>query len=83
MSWVQVVVAIPVAFLLVALIHDFFAGLEEERLWSDPYLEDPESLRNRAATAAQSSRATTVTSVEVKVGAAAPKLGPPAGIKAS
>ena len=51
MSWIQAVLAIPVAFIVAALIHDFFAGLGEERLWSDPALDDPESFRNRAAAA--------------------------------
>jgi hypothetical protein len=56
MSLVQVVLVIPVAFFVVALVHDFFAGLGEDRLgedrlWSDPYLDDPESFRNRAAAA--------------------------------
>ncbi len=82
MSWVQAVWAIPVGFVLVALVHDFFAGLAEERLWSDPYLDDPDSFRNRAAAASQTRRVTTVTSVEVKTGSAAPKIGPAARIKA-
>lgn len=80
MSWVALAVAVPVAFLMVALVHDFFAGLSEERLWSDPYLEDPESFRNRAAAAELTRRVTTVTSVELKP--AAPSIGPIAGIKA-
>ncbi len=36
MAWLQLVLAIPVGFLLFALIHDFFAGLADEKLWSDP-----------------------------------------------
>jgi hypothetical protein len=82
MSWVQVVLAVPVAFLMVALVHDFFAGLGEERLWSDPYRDDPESFKNRAAAAVQTSRVTTVTSVELRSGGTAPKLGASAGFKA-
>ena len=78
MGLIQLVVAIPVALVLVALIHDFIAGLGEERLWSDPYLEDPESFRNRAAAAR--GLTTTVTSVEVKP-AASPKLGSYAGAR--
>jgi hypothetical protein len=34
------VLAVPAGFLLFALIHDFFAGLADERLWSDPGLDD-------------------------------------------
>jgi hypothetical protein len=49
-----------------ALVHDFFAGLGEERLWSDPYLEDPESFANRAARAER--LVTTVVEVDVKRG---------------
>jgi hypothetical protein len=82
MSWLQVVLAVPVAFLVVALIHDFFAGLGEERLWSDPYLDDPESFKNRAAVAARARRVTTtVTSINRKPGTAS-RLAPTAGIKA-
>lgn len=40
MGWVQIVLAVPVAFLVFALVHDFFAGLADERLWSDPALEE-------------------------------------------
>ena len=36
MSWMQVLIAVPVALLIVVLIHDFMAGLGEERLWGLP-----------------------------------------------
>lgn len=36
MAWLQVVLAVPVSFLLFALVHDFLAGLSDERVWSDP-----------------------------------------------
>ena len=77
MSWLQVILAVPVAFLIVALIHDFFAGLGEERLWNDPYLEDPASFKNRAAAAARANRVATVKTVRVQP-RTAPALGPPA-----
>ncbi|MEX2587122.1 MAG: hypothetical protein WD602_03895 [Actinomycetota bacterium] len=35
--------------LAVVLVQDFRAGLDEDRLWSDPSLDDPESFGNRAA----------------------------------
>ena len=51
MSWIQVTIALPSIALVVALVHDFLAGLGEERLWSDPALDDPQSLAYRAAAA--------------------------------
>jgi hypothetical protein len=39
-AWWQLLLAIPAGLLVFALIHDFFAGLADERLWSDPGLED-------------------------------------------
>lgn len=48
-----VLVAVPAAALVALLVHDFVAGLGEDRLWSDPGLEDPESFRNRSVRAAQ------------------------------
>jgi hypothetical protein len=66
MGWIQLLLAVPVGFVIVALVHDFFAGLSEERLWSDPYLEDPESFVNRAAAAER--RVSAVTSINVQAG---------------
>ncbi|MGQ0678293.1 MAG: hypothetical protein ACT4OM_01300 [Actinomycetota bacterium] len=40
MSWIQVVLAVPAIVLAVALVHDFFAGLADERLWADPATDD-------------------------------------------
>jgi hypothetical protein len=40
LGWVQIVLAVPAAFLVFALIHDFFAGLADERLWNDPAVEE-------------------------------------------
>lgn len=42
------VVAVPVAALVVLLMHDFMAGLGEDRLWSDPALDDSEGIRHPA-----------------------------------
>jgi hypothetical protein len=40
MTWIQVAIAIPAAFFVWTLVRDFFAGLGEERLWSDPESEE-------------------------------------------
>lgn len=48
-----VLVAVPAAALVALLVHDFVAGLGEDRLWSDPGLDDPESFRNRAVWASR------------------------------
>lgn len=36
MTFIHVLLAIPAAFFIWTLVRDFFAGLDEERLWSDP-----------------------------------------------
>jgi uncharacterized membrane protein len=41
MNWIQIVVAIPVALLAMALIRDFLSSLSEERVWADPAIDDP------------------------------------------
>lgn len=51
MTWVHLTLAIPIALLMVALVHDFFSGLDEQRLWSDPAVEDPQSFQYRSAAA--------------------------------
>ena len=35
MSWLSLILAVPAGFLLFALIHDFFAGLSDERVWGE------------------------------------------------
>lgn len=40
MSWVLMVATVPAALLVLALVHDFFAALSDERLWSDPALQE-------------------------------------------
>lgn len=62
MSIIQIAIALPLAALIYALIADFMAGLSEERLWSDPADEDPESYRNRSARSAHISTHTPLTS---------------------
>lgn len=39
-SWIQFVMALPVALLGVLLFHDFMAGLGEERLWGEPFADN-------------------------------------------
>jgi hypothetical protein len=51
MSWIQMAIALPALALVVALVHDFLAGLGEERLWSDPAVDDPQSFAYRTAAA--------------------------------
>ena len=69
MSWIQMILAIPVALIVAALIHDFLAGLGEERLWSDPAFDDPDTFRNRAAAAgARMARTAHATSNRVQPG---------------
>jgi hypothetical protein len=51
MSWIQITLAIPAALLAAALVHDFFAGLGEERQWSDPAVNDPDSFPCQATAA--------------------------------
>lgn len=51
MMWVYVALAVPVALLMVVLAHDFSAGLDEERLWSDPVVEDTQSSVYRSTAA--------------------------------
>ena len=36
----HVVMVLSIALLVVVLVHDFVAGLGEERLWSDPATKD-------------------------------------------
>ena len=40
MGLIQVVMVLPIAVLVVVLVHDFLAGLGEERLWGDPVKGD-------------------------------------------
>jgi uncharacterized membrane protein len=40
MSWIHVVILVPIALLLAALVHDFLGSLSEERVWADPAIED-------------------------------------------
>lgn len=49
MSWMQVLVAVPVVLLAVVLVHDFMAGLSEERLWGPPFPDDEPVLTAPAA----------------------------------
>lgn len=56
MSWIQITFAIPAALLFVALVHDFLAGLGEERLWSDPIADDPQSFSYRETMAGPAQR---------------------------
>lgn len=48
MIW-WILLAVPLTLLTVALVHDFLAGLGEDRLWSDPALDDPDSAPRRVA----------------------------------
>ena len=66
MTWVQLLIALPVAWLVTALVADFFAGLSEQRLWSDPAVDDPQSLRFREL-AADAHRRTAVPEVEKRI----------------
>ncbi|MGQ0678342.1 MAG: hypothetical protein ACT4OM_01565 [Actinomycetota bacterium] len=52
MTWIQLALVLPVALLMVALAHDFMAGLDEARLWSDPIIEDRQSFIYRTEAAA-------------------------------
>lgn len=40
MIWIQTVGLIGGSLLVLALIRDFLAGLGQERIWSDPVLEE-------------------------------------------
>lgn len=40
MTWIQFLMALPVALLGILLFHDFMAGLGEERLWGQPVAGD-------------------------------------------
>lgn len=51
MSFIQMALVIPAALLVAALIHDFLAGLGEERLWSDPVANDEDSFTYRTTVA--------------------------------
>lgn len=46
-----VFVAIPAVALVILLVHDFMAGLGEDRLWADPASSDSGSFRSRAVKA--------------------------------
>jgi hypothetical protein len=39
-TWIQFLMALPVALLGILLFHDFMAGLGEERLWGQPVAGD-------------------------------------------
>jgi hypothetical protein len=54
MSFIQMALLIPAALLVVALVHDFLAGLGEERLWSDPVAQDPDSFTYQTTVAGRS-----------------------------
>ena len=56
MSWIQIAIVVPAVLLVVALVHDFFAGLGEERLWSDPIVNDPQSFGYRETRAGRTHR---------------------------
>ncbi|CAN5901688.1 hypothetical protein BH23ACT12_BH23ACT12_04090 [soil metagenome] len=47
MTWIQVAIAVPAAFLVWTLVRDFKAGLSEERLWGDPEPEETSAFSNR------------------------------------
>ena len=40
MAWIELIFAVPAVFLGFALVHDFFAGLSDEKLWSDPAIDE-------------------------------------------
>lgn len=40
MNWIQAALVIPAGFFVWTLVRDFLAGLDEDRLWSDPEAED-------------------------------------------
>lgn len=43
MTLIQLLMAVPVALLGIALFHDFMAGLGEDRLWGPPFPEETEA----------------------------------------
>ncbi|MGQ0678952.1 MAG: hypothetical protein ACT4OM_04725 [Actinomycetota bacterium] len=47
----EMAVAIASVAFVVLVVRDFRAGLAEDRLWSDPAQDDPESFKNRAVRA--------------------------------
>lgn len=51
MVWIYLALAVPIVLLMIALVSDFFAGLDEQRQWSDPALTDPQSMLYRSAAA--------------------------------
>jgi hypothetical protein len=51
-TWIQFLMALPVALLGVVLFHDFMAGLGEERLWGEPVDDgEPPAVRPGSAVA--------------------------------
>lgn len=39
MGVIQLMVALPLGLLVIALVHDFMAGLGEERVWGLPLID--------------------------------------------
>lgn len=48
MTWIQLAIAIPAAFFIWTLVRDFFAGLGEDRLWSDPEQDETPAISSRS-----------------------------------
>jgi hypothetical protein len=44
MTALQLILSLPASLLVLALVRDFFAGLAEERIWSDPARDDSDCL---------------------------------------
>ena len=40
MSWIYLVITVPLALAVAALVHDFLSGISEERVWADPAIDD-------------------------------------------
>lgn len=47
MTWIQVALVVPAAFFVWTLVRDFLAGLGEDRLWSDPELDETPAIPAR------------------------------------
>ena len=69
MTWMQFLLAFPVALLGVVLFHDFMAGLGEERLWGEPFPNDEASVLTSGT-----ARMTAERSAAAEVAAPAPAL---------